>query len=151
MEKATPSFIDRLASQRAWIAIILGAFVAAKATSLFVFDLGVAGLQVKLATGLSLAAWLVWLSIVLLFALFAGGLWLSGPLRARLNDEGTLANWRSSLAAGFWAMMAGAIGCMIASAYTPLTAPGAVQVMVSLGVGMALMRFGGLERRALKA
>lgn len=144
------SIVDRLANQRSWISMVLGAFVLAKSSSLFVFEASATGLQVTLTDGLSTMAWLIWVAILLLFALFAGGLWLSAPLRRRLNDEGTMANWRSAISAGFWAMMVGAAICMLASDHMPLTVPGAVQVMISLGVGMALMRFGGLERNALR-
>lgn len=150
MEQPIATFVDRLASQRAWISIVLGAIAATRSTSVFIFNIGNTGMEVTVTDGLGAIAGLAWVVILLLFALFAGGLWLSTSLRRRLNDENTLANWRATLVTGFWAMMLGAAICLVAVGYMPLTARAAVQVMVALGVGMTLIRFGGLERRALE-
>lgn len=148
MKNAATSIVDRLASQRAWISIVLGLFVAAKSTNAFIFDFGTGGPWVRVSDDLSLVSWIIWFGIVSLFALFASGLWRSAAVRQRLNDEGTLANWQAAIRSGFWFTMAGGVLCVIASYGTALTARGAVQVMVSLGVGMTLLCFGALERRA---
>ncbi len=143
--------VERLTRRRAMISIVLGAFLASRSTSIFIFEITPAGLGVSMSEGLSPVAWLVWFIILLLFALIGGGLGRSAPVRRSLNDEGTAAHWRGALLAGFGAMMLGAAVCFLASYFLRLTARDAVQVMLSLGVGMALMRFGGLERNALHA
>jgi hypothetical protein len=150
MKGTTTSVVDRLVSQRAWISIVLGLFVGAKSSNAFIFDFATGGPWVRVSDDLSLIAWIVWFAIVLLFALFGSGLLRSAAVRQRLNDESTMAHWQEAIRTGFWAMMAGGVLCVIASYETALTARGAVQVMVSLGVGITLLRFGQLERLALK-
>jgi hypothetical protein len=150
MKGTITSVVDRLASQRAWISIVLGLFVGAKASNAFIFDFATGEPWVRVSVDLSLTSWIVWFVIVLLFALFGSGLLRSAAVRQRLNDETTLAHWRAAIRAGFWAMMAGGALCVFASYQTALTARGAVQVMVSLGVSISLLRFGQLERLALK-
>jgi ABC-type amino acid transport system permease subunit len=92
-----------------------------------------------------------WLFMLLVFILFGGGLWRSKSVRSMLNDEGTEENRRRSMVAGFWAMMAGAALCYAITFYEPVRAREAIHVIVTIGVGATLLRFGALERRALRA
>lgn len=151
MDKASTSVVDRLIRRRVQITFLLGLFVAVQSTRIFVFEFVPGGLGVTLREGLSFGAWLNGLLVVAVYGLFVSGLWRGAAVRQRLNDEGTLANWRAALAFGFWAMMAGAAICLIASESMPLTARQAVQFTVSLGAGLALLCFSALERRALHA
>lgn len=148
MRDVATAIVDRLVSQRAWTSMVLGLFVAANSTNAFIFDFATGGPWLRVSADLSLATWIAWFGIVLLFALFGTGLWRSAAIRRRLNDETTLANWQSAIRSGFWFMLAGGVLSVLASYETALTARGAVQVMVSLGVGMTLLCFGALERRA---
>ena len=91
-----------------------------------------------------------WLFMLLVFILFGGGLWRSKSIRAMLNDEGTEENRRRSMASGFWAMMVGAAICYALTFYEPVQTREAVHVIITIGVGATLLRFGALERRALK-
>ncbi|HWJ71031.1 MAG TPA: hypothetical protein VNS79_13405 [Sphingobium sp.] len=98
-----------------------------------------------------LVGWAVWLAVLLGFLLFGSGL-LHGPaFGALVNDETTAANRRAALLAGFWAMLLTAAICYGASFTMALAVRPAIHVIVAMGVGVALMHFGSLERRALKA
>ncbi len=71
-------------------------------------------------------------------------------MRALLNDEGTEENRRRALVAGFWATMAGAAICYAITFYEPVQTREAIHVIITIGVGATLLRFGALERRALR-
>lgn len=91
-----------------------------------------------------------WLMMLFVFILFGAGLWRSKPVRAMLNDEGTEENRRRAMASGFWSMMLGAAVCYALTFYEPVRTREAVHVIITIGVGATLLRFGALERRALK-
>lgn len=91
-----------------------------------------------------------WLLMLLVFILFGGGLWRSKSIRAMLNDEGTEENRRRAMGSGFWAMMTGAAVCYALTFYEPVQTREAVHVIITIGVGATLLRFGALERRALR-
>ncbi len=91
-----------------------------------------------------------WLAMLLLFILFGGGLLRGKAVRALLNDEGTEENRRRALVAGFWATMAGAAICYAITFYEPVQTREAIHVIITIGVGATLLRFGALERRALR-
>ena len=95
-------------------------------------------------------AWLI-LSVVLLLALTTGGFWFKpARVRALMDDELTRAHRADSFRTGFLAMMAGAIALYILSLFEPLTAREAIHLLMTIGIAAALLRFGKLERRALK-
>lgn len=94
------------------------------------------------------AAWLI-LSIVILLALANGGSWIQ-PKRIRdlMNDESTKANRAEAFRVGFLFTMVAAIGLYFLDYFEPLSGRDAVHVLMSIGIGTALVRFGTLERRA---
>jgi hypothetical protein len=95
-----------------------------------------------------IGAWLV-LSLVLLLALATNGFWFqSKDVRDLINDESTRANRASAMTAGFVASMLGAIVIYFVEQFEPVTAREAIHIILSLGLGAALIRFGMLERRA---
>jgi len=97
-----------------------------------------------------IGAWLV-LSIVLLAGLATGGAWFRPrAVRELVNDESTRAHRQASLVYGFWAAMAAAIALYVINMVEPVSGREAVHVTVSAAIGVALIRFGMLERRALK-
>ena len=99
---------------------------------------------------LKIGAWLV-LSIVLLAGLATGGAWFRPrEVRELVNDESTRAHRQASLVYGFWAAMAAAIALYVINMVEPVSGREAVHVTVSAAIGVALIRFGMLERRALK-
>lgn len=97
-----------------------------------------------------ISAWLVWALALLLLLATGGGLFRSSKVRALLNDEGTRAHRLRAIAFGFWAAMLACVAVYVSSAFKPVTAREAVHLVLTLGVGGALLRFGMLERRALR-
>jgi hypothetical protein len=94
-------------------------------------------------------AWLI-LSIVLLLVLVSGGGWIySRAVRDLANDELTQAHRNQAFRVGFLAAMAGCIALYVLSLIEPLTGREAVHLVMTIGIGGALLRFGFLERRAL--
>ena len=99
---------------------------------------------------LRIAGWLT-MSIVLLLALTTGGFW-SRPKRLRelMDDEPSRANRADALRVGFLATMIGAIALFFVSFFEPLGARETIHLLMTIGIAMALIRFGQLERRALR-
>ena len=95
-------------------------------------------------------AWVV-MSIALLAALMSGGgLLRSREMRAVLNDETTRAHRAAAIEVGFVVTMVSAIALYVIATATPVSAREAIHVIVSLGIVAALIRFGWLERRAMR-
>ncbi len=102
----------------------------------------------RLVNYVSIGGWIA-MSTVLLVGLATGG-WFGGPaVRALINDESTRANRAEAFRFGFLATMIGAIGLYLVSLLEPLGAREAIHVLVTIGIAVALLRFGLLERRAL--
>ena len=99
---------------------------------------------------LHLAAWIVWAAALLMFLAVGGGLFRGARIRALLNDETTLDHRRRALALGFWGAMGTAALIYGLSFFEPLSAREAVRLVVTYGIAIALLRFGMLERKALK-
>lgn len=94
-------------------------------------------------------AWLI-LSIVLLLAMATGGGWdYSRTVRDLANDEATRAHRDDAFRTGFLASMAGCIALYVLSLVEPLAGREAVHLVMTIGIGAALLRFAFLERRAL--
>ena len=97
-----------------------------------------------------IGAWVV-LSLVLLAALTTKGFWLRPKeVRDLIDDEGTRANRVAALGWGFVMAILSAIALYMVSIFSPVSAREAIHVIVSLGIGAALVRFGMLERRAFR-
>jgi hypothetical protein len=96
-----------------------------------------------------IGAWAV-MSTVLLVALITGGSWFrKAELRAMINDESSRAHRSDALAWGFVvAMMTGIVLYILGS--TAVGDRQAIHLIVSLGIVTALVRFGMLERRAMR-
>ena len=97
-----------------------------------------------------IAAWLV-LSIVMLVVLTTGGFWFRpARIRALMDDEVTRANRTEAFRIGFLVTMIAAIGLYVLNLFEPLSGGEAIHIMMTAGLATALIRFGFLERRALK-
>ena len=97
-----------------------------------------------------IGAWVV-LSFVLLAGLTTKGFWLRPrQVRDLIDDEGTRANRGEALGWGFVMAVLSAIALYMVSIFEPVSAREAIHVIVSLGIGAALVRFGMLERRAYR-
>ena len=136
---------DSLTLRRARAAIVLGTlFMASMATSLQV-DIG----DSRPAT-IQLVAWIVW-AMALLALIGMGGAWFRKPfVRSMMNDESTIENRRVALVSGFWAIVLCAFVLYGVSIFEDITGRQAIRIMLSAAVGTAAIRFGLLERRALK-
>ena len=95
-------------------------------------------------------AWIL-LSLVLLAALYTGGFWMrSRAIREMLNDENTRANRATALGDGFLAAILTAIACYFINQLEPLRGDEVAHLVVTIGIVIAMVRFGMLERRAHK-
>lgn len=139
---------DRLVARRARMMPALAAMFVAQQASYFTgtrMDEGT-----RLVNYVAIAGWLV-LSIVLLTGLAAGFDWFkSAQFRALINDESTRANRADAFRLGFLATMIAALLLYVISLFEPLGARAAIHILMTAGIAVALLRFGLLERRALK-
>jgi len=137
---------DRLARRRARVLPVLAILFIAQQATYFSRP----GEELRPVDRLHVSAWLV-LSIILLLGLATGGSWLR-PARVRqlLDDESTRANRTEAMRIGFLATMAGAVMLYVLSLFEQLGGRDAVHLLMSIGIAAALLRFGMLERRALR-
>ena len=103
---------------------------------------------VRTVDHVKIGAWLV-LSLVMLMAIATNGFWLQRKeVRDIIDDEATKANRMRAMSAGFIAATLGAIVIYFVEQFEPVGAREAIHVILSLGLGAALIRLGMLERRA---
>jgi hypothetical protein len=96
-----------------------------------------------------IGSWAV-MSAVLLAALVTGGGWLrKRELRAMLNDETSRAHRSDSLGWGFIVAVVTGIVLYVIGA-PQIGEREAIHLIVSLGIATALVRFGLLEKRAMR-
>ena len=139
---------DRLVQRRARMMPAMAAIFLAQQASYF------SGRRLgegsRLVDHVAIAGWLA-LSIVLLLAFATGGSWFrSASVRALINDESARLHRAEGFRFGFLAMMTAAIALYVFSLFEPLGARDAIHVLMAAGIAAALIRFGMLERRALK-
>ena len=95
-----------------------------------------------------IGAWYL-LALTILAALLTGGFWMKPKaVRALMEDDVTRANRADALSLGFGLAMAAAIGLYAVSGPGGLSAREVIHIVVSAGLGAAMLRFGFLERRA---
>jgi heme/copper-type cytochrome/quinol oxidase subunit 2 len=93
-------------------------------------------------------AWLI-LVILMLMLLATGGFLLRGrKVRDLLNDEMSRHNRLAAQAMGFWVTVISALVVYVESMFDPVTFNEAIHIIVTLGVGAALISFAVRERRA---
>jgi hypothetical protein len=99
---------------------------------------------------LKIGAWVV-LSLVLLAALATKGFWFQPrEVRDLIDDESTRANRLDSMRVGFLFACAAALAAYFLAEFEPLSVGEAAHLVLTFGIGAALVRFGVLERRAHK-
>lgn len=137
---------ERMAWGRARAATVMAmVFIAAQAGSFH------DELPLNRPQTLHLSAWIVWAVALLVFLTVGGGLLRGRRLRAILNDETTRDHRLRAMALGFWAAMALAIGVYVLSFFDPtLTVREGARLVITFAIAAALLRFGTLERKALK-
>lgn len=138
---------DRLGRRRSRFTIVIAIyFIAGQAVYLD----NPAHDPLRLVDQIRISAWLAW-AVVLMVLLATNGPWLrSKSLRALMNDEVTRSNRAEAFMWGFWGAMLVAVALYSVSLFEPLTGREAIRAVVTIGLGAALLRFGILERRALK-
>lgn len=95
-----------------------------------------------------IGAWLI-LVVLILMLLATGGFLFSGrKVRDLLNDEGSRLNRLAAQAMGFWVTIITALVLYVESIFDPMTFNEAIHIIVTLGVGSALISFAVRERRA---
>ncbi len=136
---------DKLTLRRARVSIVLGVlFITSMATSLNI-DIG----DSRAAT-IQSVAWIVWAMALLILVALGGG-WFRNPfVRSMMNDDSTIENRRSALITGYWAIVLCAFVLYGISLFANISSREAIRIMLSAAVGAAAIRFGTLERRALK-
>jgi hypothetical protein len=97
---------------------------------------------------LKISAWVV-LTLVLMMGLSRFAYPFHGrAVRDLLDDETTRANRREAHSAGFWAMCWSAVALYTYSTIEPLGPRTVLHILLSAGIGVALLRFGRLELEA---
>ncbi len=134
---------DRLGRRRARVLTVLAVFYLGQQLAFYQSPPGG-----RLVDHFKIGAWAV-MSAVLLAALVTGGFWMrKAPLRALLNDELSRAHRADALGLGFiMSMLTGIILYVVGTAVS-MTDREVIHLIVSIGIGAALIRFGMLERRA---
>jgi hypothetical protein len=95
-----------------------------------------------------IGAWLI-LVILILMLLATGGFLLMGRrVRDLLNDETSRLNRMAAQALGFWVTIITSLAVYVESIFDPMTLNEAIHIIVTLGVGSALISFAARERRA---
>jgi len=95
-----------------------------------------------------ISAWLV-LTALVLAALATKGFWLQArEIRDLIDDEHTRANRLDALRLGFIFAIVTGMAIYFLDQFEPLTAGAAAHLILTFGLGAALIRFGLLERRA---
>ncbi len=136
---------EKLTLRRARGAITLGIlFLTTMATSLKA-DVGASRPET-----IQIASWVVWAAALLFLIAIGGGL-LRGPIvRSLMNDDTTVEHRKAAMVTGFWAVVMSAFLLYGISLFEAVSGREAIRIMLSIAVGAAAIRFGTLERKALK-
>jgi len=97
-----------------------------------------------------IVVWVIWAVALCLFLAFSGGLLRGRAVRAQLNDESTRDHRRRAMALGFWGAMGAALVVYVLSYFEPITVREGVRLVITIAIMLALLRFGTLEKKALK-
>src|SRR4051812_35031754 len=146
MTTKTTDLVDRLAWSRARRATGLAAVFAGAQVSSF----NATGATLNRPETIQLVAWIVWAIALAVFIAASGGLFRGARVRALLNDETTLDHRRRAMTWGFWAAIAAAATVFALTFVEPITARESARLVITAAIVVALLRFGTLERKALK-
>jgi hypothetical protein len=135
---------ERLSKRRARLMPMLAVIYLGQQVSYFALNAD------RTVDHFKVGAWVV-MSLALLLALISGGgLARKRELRDMINDETSRAHQADALGVGFVVAMLTAIILYVLGSATPMSAREAIHVIVSLAIAVALVRFGWLERRAMR-
>jgi hypothetical protein len=137
---------DRLSRRRARIFPVLGFFFLVGQARFFAGDQPLS----RAVDQFKISAWLVWAVALLLALAFAGGHFRGARVRALMEDETTRANRQSAYALGFWAAMLASVAAYVLNMFEQVGGLDAIHLVLTAGVGAAILRFGLLERRSFR-
>ena len=144
-ERSTAERADYLSRRRARMLPVLAILYLMQQTTYF---RSTANPHPRSVDHVWIGAWMV-LSLVILAALVTKGFWLQPQaVRDLIDDESSRANRLEGLRIGFIFAILTAVLLYFVDQFWPMTAREAIHIILSLGLGAALMRFGMLERRA---
>ena len=139
---------ERLGRRRARILPVLAILFLTQQLSFFTSEMERTSEVIRSVDHVKFGAWMA-LSLVLLAALYTGGFWFHRrEVRDLMNDEITREHRARALSLGFLVAMLTAIALYVVDMAEPVGTRMAIHVIVTLGIGAALVRFGALERRA---
>jgi len=95
-----------------------------------------------------MGAWIILVFLIMMLLATGGFLFRGRNVRDLLNDETSRLNRLASQALGFWVTIVTALAVYIESIFDPLTLNEGLHIIVTLGVGAALISFAMRERRA---
>ena len=104
----------------------------------------------RTVSAVKLSAWFVWALALLLMLATGGGLLRHRKLRGLLNDELTRQHRTRAYVTGFWAAAGACIFLYLVGMFEPVSGREAIHLILTALVGAAMIRFGTLERRALR-
>ena len=138
---------ERLGRRRARMLPVLAIVFVAQQASFFTAEFEASEHLVRTVDHVKVGAWVI-LSAVLLAALYTGGFWLRPrAVRALMDDEITRAHRASALSLGFLVTILSAIALYFLDMFEPMGSRVAIHLIVTIGIAIALIRFGMLERR----
>jgi protein-S-isoprenylcysteine O-methyltransferase Ste14 len=111
------------------------------------FFAGPAGDPMRTVSAAKLSAWFVWVLVLLLMLATGGGFLRHRGLRGLLNDELTRQNRTRAYVAGFWVAVAACIALYFVGMCEPVSGRDSIHLILSAGIGAALLTFALLERR----
>ena len=144
--RPTAQEIDRLQRRRTRITFTQAAFFLGWQANFFLISPDLA--TDRPVDRFKLAAYLVWAAMLLVFISTGGAWWRPREVRAILNDETTTLHRHRALGIGFLVGMIVALGCDAASLFVMVPGRAAVHIVMTAGIGSALIAFASLERRA---
>lgn len=102
----------------------------------------------RLVDHVKVSAWAVWILALLVLMATGGGWFRSREVRRLINDEVSVDNRRRGQQAGFFASVLGGLGVYAVNQYVePVSALDAIHATLSIGIGVAILCYGMLERR----
>jgi len=144
-QRTTAEQADFLSRRRARMLPLLAAIYLTQQASFFL-----AGDGDRTVDHVKVGAWLL-LSLVLLAALTTKGFWFNRrEVRDMIDDEVTRAHRGDALGWGFIVSTLTGIALYFVAMIEPVTPREVIHLIVSLGLGAAIIRFGMLEMRAIK-
>lgn len=97
---------------------------------------------------LKISAWVVWCLAIMLLLATGGGLLRRPQLRRLMNDDVSVTNRHAGQRFGFWAAMITAVSVYVAEFLVRMSTHDAIHIIMTAGLGGALLRYALLERRS---